>query len=67
MGAVDLRFPGQGGEARQRAVHLLWRAFEQASAAGGEEGVATKQQAGVIIGNVSQGMAGNSDDVEIMA
>lgn len=67
MSAVDQRIFGKGCKACQRAVHLLWRAFEQSSATGGEQGVTAKQQTLVIKGYVPQCMAGDLDDLEVTA
>ena len=45
MAAADPGLRRQGGEARQRGVHLRRGAFEQAPAAEAEQGVAAEQQA----------------------
>ena len=67
VGAVHQRVGGQGRQALKRGVHLLGCAFEQATAAGGEQGIATQQHARVIKRDVPQGMARHGIHVEIPA
>ncbi|MNZ88084.1 hypothetical protein D3C78_1069660 [compost metagenome] len=65
VGAVDQRVFRQLRETCQRAVHLLWRAFEQPPATGGKQGVAAEQQAVMVIGDMAQGVAGDREDIEV--
>lgn len=67
MGAIKEGVIGQGREPLQRSIHLGWAAFEQAATAGTEEGVATKQHAMAVIGDVAQGMAGDVEDIQAQA
>ena len=50
-------------------MHLRWRAFEQAAATAGEQGVAAEEQGrfGVVmeIGDVPEGMPGDVDHREL--
>ena len=48
-------------------MHLLRRAFEQASATGGKQGVTAEQQAVMVIGDMPQGVAGDGKDIEVPA
>lgn len=64
VGAIDLGVIGQGGKFGQRCVHLLRRAFEQAAAAAGKQGVATKQAVYSIIGDVAGSVAGHVKHTE---
>ena len=64
VGAQDPGVAGQGGQAVERGQHLRRAAFEQAAAAEAEEGVAAKQQAGAVEGDVAACMARYGDDLE---
>lgn len=67
MGAIEEGVIGQGREPLQGSIHLGGAAFEQAATAGTEEGVATKQHAIAVIGDVAQGMAGDVEDIQTQA
>ena len=67
MGAIEEGVIGQGREPLQGSIHLGGAAFEQAATAGTEEGVATKQHAMAVIGDVAQGMAGDVEDIQAQA
>ena len=67
MGAVDQRIFGQGGEAAEGVVHLPRRPFEEPTATGGKQRVATKQQAVVVVGDMPQGVSRYGVDLEIQA
>ena len=41
--------------------------FEQTAATGAEEGIATKQHALAVIGDVPQGMTGHMEDIQTQA
>ena len=67
MGTIKEGVIGQGREPLQRVVHLGRGAFEQTTAAGGEEGIATEQHALTVVGDVAQGVAWHMDDVQAQA
>ena len=67
MGAAHARRLGQRGEPLQRSVHLRRGSLEQATAAGGEEGIAAKNEVRADIGEVPAGVAGDLPGVELQA
>ena len=64
MGAIDKCVIGQGRESLQGVIHLGGCTFEQATTTGGEKGIATKQHALTVVGDVPQGMAGHMDNIQ---
>jgi hypothetical protein len=55
---------GQGGKPPQRIQHLSRRAFEQATAAQAEQGIAAEQHAIPVEGDMAGGMARDFEDLE---
>jgi hypothetical protein len=65
MPTVNLRVVRQLCQTLQRRMHHPGAALEQPSAAGAEQGVAAEQRAAAVQGDVTEGVTGNGDDVEI--
>ena len=67
MGTIKEGLIGQCREPLQGSVHLCRGTFEQTAATGAEEGIATKQHALAVIGDVPQGMTGYMEDIQTQA
>jgi SAM-dependent methyltransferase len=67
MGTIKEGVVGQGREPLQGVVHLGGGAFEQTTAAGGEEGITTKQHAIAVVGDVAKGMTGHMNHIQPQA
>ena len=67
MGTIKEGLIGQCREPLQGSVHLCRGPFEQTAATGAEEGIATKQHALAVIGDVPQGMTGHMEDIQTQA
>lgn len=67
VGTVEKGVVGQGRQPLQGGVHLGRGAFKQTAATGGEEGIAAKQHAVAVIGDVTKGVAGHVHDLQVQA
>src|SRR4051794_7754708 len=62
VAAVDLRIIRKRHQLFERAVHLLRRSFEEATAAGREKGIAAKKILTEQVSDVPARVAGDRDD-----
>lgn len=63
--AADARCARQGAQPVERGEHLLGCAFEHASAAQAEQGIAAEQTTGTDEGDMAARMAGNRQNIEL--
>ena len=67
MRAVDQRIVRQCCQSIERSAHLSRRALEQAAAASAEQGIAAKQRARNVVGDMASRMAADRQHCDMLA